>query len=76
MGEDSFLDSYMEDFISAGYAQPSYSWDPYYDGSWEVEQYPDDPSWSEWDEQEFERGFNEAHARSEEEDYHRYFGYE
>jgi len=71
-GEDSFLDSYMEDYISAGYANPypMYGDDPYYSSEREEE------PWSEWDEDEFERGFNEAHARSEEEDYHRYFGYE
>jgi len=62
-GEDAYLDTYMEDYISAGYAQPSYSWDPYYDRDAEYTPYSD------WDEDEIARGFDEAHARSEEEDY-------
>jgi len=64
-GEDSFLDSFMEDQINGGYGS---SFDTYHDG--EYYPYPEynyaPEPWSDWDEAEFERGFNEAHARSEE----------
>lgn len=60
-GEDSFLDSYMEDMLSGGYGTLFDAYDPDWNGTdWS------DPYDREWAEAEFERGFNEAHARSEE----------
>lgn len=62
MYEDSFLDSFMEDRMGGGY--DFYGFDPDWNGTdW------DDPYDRERDEEDFARGFDEAHARSEEEGY-------
>lgn len=59
--EDAYLDPFMEDFISNGYATPPLLGNDWYDAADQWEEDDEERFW-----EEFSRGFDEAHARSEE----------